>query len=210
MANGDRAGPADPDGAPQAHVLVRRHGIPVHKGDGQVARARRENLQGQSIWLSRMRRGGDVQFVRAVGAGDFVRGGNALAVQPHVGAVIHPVQVEPGAVVGSAPRQRELHAIPPRHAKRAVLRHLAVRKVGADGIARAGYLPQILAKGGVGIDAVFDQARQHRLRPRHPVPPRRAIAGEGNGLPAIRDPRRGLHLPAGFDWRGRELRSVIA
>ena len=90
--------------APQAHVLVRRHGVPVHPVEGQVGRLRGEDLDRERVARAGLRGLGHVQLVAAEGAHHVLGRGQLLAVQPDVGAVVHAVEVEPQAASGQRGR----------------------------------------------------------------------------------------------------------
>ena len=80
---------------PDAHVFVRRSGIPIHPGDAEVVFFGREDFERQGIRGSRLQELGDVEFVGAVGARDVVRVGNFLTVDPDVGAVVDTEKIQP-------------------------------------------------------------------------------------------------------------------
>src|SRR5689334_10973779 len=95
IADGNRAGGADPNVAPEAHAFVRRQRIPIDEGDGQIAGLGREDLDRERVVVAGFGRGGDVEREQTPGARQLVRRGDLLAVQPDVGAEIDAIEAEP-------------------------------------------------------------------------------------------------------------------
>src|SRR5215472_7643940 len=88
-----RAAGCEIDFAPQSHVLVRRHGIPIHEGYAEVGFRWSKYFDSHGIVPTQRTR--DVQFVRSPCPGDLLGVGNQRPVQPDVRAVVDSLKVEP-------------------------------------------------------------------------------------------------------------------
>ena len=191
-ATGPRGG--EGDRAVEAHHLVRRHGVPVHEGDGEVARLRGGDEDGEGV-RSGLRDAGHVDLVEAEGAARLGGVGDLLAVEPGVEAEVDAVEAQPEGLAGRLGRQGELRAVPPGHGERAVRGHLDVREVRAGLVGRARDLPQVHPVVRVGVGAVGHEGRDDGGRHRRAVPARRREAGLRQRLAAGRHLRRGLDGP---------------
>src|SRR5437870_3990527 len=95
IAQGEWAAGRDVNITEDAHVLIRRHRVPVDPRPAQIIGLLWKNLDGQGIELASAGCIADVQLMHAERAGDLIRGGNLLAVEPDVGAKIHAIEVQP-------------------------------------------------------------------------------------------------------------------
>src|SRR6185437_13271644 len=94
VAHRHRAGGTEKDFAPDAHVLVGRHGVPVHKSDGEVLNAGSVDLDGQGV-AAGVGDAGDVKLELAEGAAHLIFTGDLFAVEPDTGAIVDAAEVEP-------------------------------------------------------------------------------------------------------------------
>ena len=195
VAQGDGAGGGETHGPVETHQLVRRHGVPVDEGDGEVARLRGGNEDGEGVRAG-PRDAGDVDLVGAVGAGRLRGVGDLLPVEPGVEAEVDAVEPQPEGLAGGFRRHGELRPVPPGHGEGAVRGHLDVREVLPDGVGRPGNRPQVHPVVRVGVGAVRHQGRDDGGRHRRAVPARRREAGLRHRLAAGRHLRRGLDGPA--------------
>ena len=149
-ADFNRAALAEPDAAPEAHVLVGRRGIPIDPVDAQVFLGLRDGFNGQHVRPVAHQQRRDVEFVGAIRAGNFARVCDALAVEPDVGAIVDAIEIQPHALAIRTIRRAEFGAVPPRAAERAVLRHGQHGKHFADGIRSSRNRTQVFAEIGIG------------------------------------------------------------
>ena len=157
--------------APEAHVLVGRHGVPVDPGEGEVGRLRGEDLDRERVARARLRPAGQVQLVSAEGPRHLLRVRQALAVEPDVGAIVDAVEVEGQGSAGPG-RQIELRAVPPGVREGALGRHREMREVPRHGISHARQRAQVHARVRVAIRPVLDQGAHHGV-------------GDGDAMPAV-------------------------
>ena len=120
----DRAGRKQIDRAREAHVLIRRRGIPVDPVDAQVLFRGREGLHGQHIHLAWFQELRYIKVIGAIGSGNLSRVRDSVAVQPDFAAVVDATEMKPESrFFLRCGRRGELSAIPPAAAVGALLRH---------------------------------------------------------------------------------------
>src|SRR5262245_29735320 len=81
------------DFAPQSHILVLRHGIPIYEGYAQIGLRWREHFDRESVVATHFP--GDIQLVRPPGACDLLGVGDLRPVQPDVRAIVDALKIEP-------------------------------------------------------------------------------------------------------------------
>ena len=107
----DRAGAAQLDLAPEAHVLVRRGRIPVHEAEGRIAGLGRVDQHRERVHaLAQLLR--DVELPDSKRTGQILPCADLAAIEPHVGAVVDSLQDQTGRGCQRT-TDRELGAIPP-------------------------------------------------------------------------------------------------
>ena len=186
IADVDRTGDLDPDRLPQAHVAIRHgHHAVVANGHefGDVAHDLPAHIPAvlterfpHRVGCARMVHGADL-YRQCVGAGPDcirdvelkplehaghgVRVGDAHTVQPHAGAVVDGVEVQPDPLARGQVRQRELGAIPPRIAPWIALVGQVAEPgqivLGVKGVAGIGDPIRVQPDPQVWIDLVLDQ-----------------------------------------------------
>ena len=181
--------------SPQAHVLVRGGGVPVHPHEGEVVRLRGEDLHRHRVGPAHAREAGHVELVAPEGSRHFVGGGDALAVEPDVRPVVDPVEVKREGAAGSRRRHRELRAVPPRGLEGAVRGHGEEREALADGVRRPRDRPQVLAEVRISVRAVLYERPDDRVRHRHARPALRRVSRPRENVSLGCDLRRGLDRP---------------
>src|SRR5688572_25809062 len=80
--------------APDPHAAVGRLGVPVDEAEGEVPRLRRMDEHRERVGPG-AQAAGDVELEAPKGAGELLTAGDALAVEPHLGAVVEAVEDEP-------------------------------------------------------------------------------------------------------------------
>ena len=159
------------DSAPQAHILVRRTGIPIHPVDAKIFFRRRKRLHGQHILLACLQEFRHIEVICPISAGDLGLISDLVPVQPNVAAVIDSAEVQPLALADMCrSRSRELRAIPPAAAVGAIVCHRHIGEDMADWVSRARNLAQIHAVIWIGKDVRRGLRSQHgaghgRLQP---------------------------------------------
>src|SRR5258708_31851558 len=171
--------------AKQPHVFVWRRGVPIHKGDREILVCWRKGLDGEHVLLPGERCFGHVEFVSSPRAGNIVRLRNLLPIQPDVGAIVDPAEIEPDRLALAAGRQDKRFPVPPGNDERVVLLHWYVRKVRAYRIRRSRNRTQVHAKRWIGIDLLLHQRTHDRCGYAHRVPTRGLKPGRGNYLAAF-------------------------
>jgi hypothetical protein len=94
MAQADRSRGGNINLAPQPHVPVGRGRVPVHPGDGQVAVAGREDLDGEGVNFARLCQRAYIELEDGVGPGSLLRVGDHFSVKPDVGSEVDAVEME--------------------------------------------------------------------------------------------------------------------
>ena len=159
-ADFDRAALAQPDAAPEAHVLIGRRGIPVDPVDAEVFLGLRDGIDRERVGPVVREQRRDVEFVCAIRAGSFARVCDALAVKPDIRAVVDSAEIQPDvAAAGSVRRRGEFRAVPPGAAEGAVFGHRADGEHFARGIVHARQGPQIVAEVRIRIGLVSHKRR---------------------------------------------------
>ena len=199
VAQGERSAVGDRHAGPEAHVLVGGGGVPVDPGDPEVAGTGGEDLDGQRVARPRMGEPCHGELVAAERARDLVGSGDPLAVEPDVGAVVDPVEAQPERAAGRRGRQRELRAVPPGRAERAVAGHGQVGEVLSDRVRGARQRAEGHAEVGIGIGAVADEGADDRARNGRAMPALGPEANPGHRLPLDHDLPGGLDRPAGIE-----------
>ena len=128
-AQGDRAGRDQIDPAREAHVLIRRRGIPIDPIDAQILFRGREGLHRQHIGLAGFQKLGHIEVISAICSGDLCRIRDFVAVQPDFSAVIDTGEMQPESLIFlRCGRRLKFVAIPPAAFVWTVLRHGQVGK----------------------------------------------------------------------------------
>src|SRR5256885_12337456 len=98
---------------PKAHVLVRRRWVPIDPGDSKFTGVRCGNCDGDGVLRTDMNKIGDIKFVTAESAGDGIRTGEFLAIDPDIGPVVYPAKCEPDTVAFFRRGDGKFPSIPP-------------------------------------------------------------------------------------------------
>ena len=182
VAHRHRPAGGDSHLAKQAHVLVRRRGVPIHKGDRQVGIGGGEDFHGQHVRLTRESVIGDVELVGPPRSGCIVALGQLLAVQPDVGAVVDTSEIQPDTLSLEARGQYKLLAIPPRNDEGTVRLHGDIGKVQADRVGNTRQGAQIRPEKRIGIHLLLDQCGDYRGGHGYVIPIPGLERGGGNNL----------------------------
>src|SRR5260370_22641300 len=118
-----------------AHVLIRRHWIPINPGPTKIIGQSWEYLDCQGIDFAHARCIADVQLMPAERTGDLIRSGNLFSVEPDVGAKIDAIEMQPDVPSAITGRHLKFSSIPPGNAEGTVFRHRPQREVCSDWIA---------------------------------------------------------------------------
>ena len=197
MAHRHRAGHEHVHIAHQSHVFIRRHGVPVHEGEGEIVLGGREDFDGQGIDAAGRGEFGDIEFEHAVHARGLVRGSDLVAVEPDVGAVIDGIEIQPEGLAFGGGGQAERGAVPPRFGEGAIVGHGQVGKIHPRLVAHARIGAKVHAEIGVGVDLVGHQRGDYG-------------GGNGSGVPIARLERGGGHHGAIFRHMGGSLDAPVA
>ncbi len=181
--------------AEQSHHLVGRHGVPVHKGEGESVRARSKHLHRQHVG-ARQGHLGDVELVSAPGAGGVRRFGNPEPVEPHVRHVVDGAEPQPHLLAAEVLRQGELGAVPPRHPERAVVVYGQDGEIGADLVVHARKVAQVHAEVRIRVGAVGHQGADDRGGDCGRVPFGQVHTRRREGFAGVSQLGRGLDPPA--------------
>ena len=154
IAHGHRATLGQKNLLPDAHILVRGRGIPVHPGNPQVVLSGRSDFHGDGIGLAGSQQLRDIEFVAAVGPRHFGIVGDHLPIDPDVGAVVDPQEMEPLGLGLLVRRQRKLRAVPPGATEWAPRRHILKGKNGFVRIVHARHRPHVRAVAWIGVGPV--------------------------------------------------------
>src|SRR5579883_1572826 len=93
MSHGDRAAGGEVNIAKDAHILIRRQRVPIHKRDRKVVGSWCENLKSQSVDFTGTRPWRDVKFKLPAHAHHLIGAGNFAAVEPDIRTVIDAVEM---------------------------------------------------------------------------------------------------------------------
>src|SRR5260370_653459 len=171
--------------APRA--LAGGGGYTFAPGEGAVVGLGGEHPARKSV--ERLPDAGHGELVGGVGPRALIRARHELAVQPHVCAVIDPVEMQPEGPARPRGGDLKLRAVPPGGPEGAIRRHREGREVLPDRISRSGDGPEVRSEVGVGVHLVLDEGRENRGRNDGRVPTVRPVAWlrqGGSGLSNLR------------------------
>ena len=135
IAERERPAAGEIDVPEDAHVLIRRHGTPIHPGPTKIIGQSWEYLDCQAVEFAHAGSVADVQLMHAKRTRYLIRASNLFSVEPDVGAKIDAIEMQPSVPIAIAGRQPKFSSIPPGSAERAVFRHRPQREVCAYWIA---------------------------------------------------------------------------